>query len=116
MKKPQGTGAAKSASVAQEETCKVCNEGISNPICPECLEKQMQAFFGERIGITNTFAKKLATVATLWMDGASWCIICGKEMGVCAHCYSADVFDEVREEYPELEEEFLTHFNYYLSS
>ena len=132
MKQPQKSNAAEASAIessaAQEvckeayekygtntaSTCAVCSEGISNPICPECLEKQMQAFFGERVGKANTYVKKLTKIAMLHNDRASWCIKCGKEMGVCTHCFSSEVFDMVSQEYPELEHEFLLHFNYYL--
>ncbi len=101
---------------AEEQKCVVCDEGISNPVCPECLEKQMQAFFGEKTGMQNNFIKKLAKISLAENTRSSWCVCCGKQMAVCTHCFSSEVFDMVKEDYPDLKQDFLLHFNYYLSS
>ena len=99
-----------------EGTCVVCDEGISNPICAQCLEKQMQAFFGERLGRPNYFVKRLARIAMAQNEVASHCALCRKPMGVCAHCFCKEALKNVALESPELEEEFLLHFDYHLSS
>lgn len=100
----------------ETETCAICSEGISNPICPDCLASQMQAFFGENVGKRNHFVQRLAKIAMANVTVASWCVLCKKPMAVCTHCYSSAVHDELLADYPELEHEFLLHFNYFLKS
>ncbi len=99
-----------------QETCAVCDEGITNPICAQCLEQQMQAFFGEKSGRPNLFIKRLAMMAMAQHAEASYCVVCSKAMGVCAHCFADGALHHVRAEYPELEEDFLLHFDYHLCS
>ena len=66
-------------------------------------------FTGERIPLLSEVLATIPPGRKLYVE-----IKCGKEIGVCTHCFSSEVHDIVYNGYPELEHEFLLHFNYYL--
>jgi len=92
------------------QTCIACQEAITNPICPECLEREIEAWLVEKkpyivpylYGLSDNFMRSWVTM----------CIICGNRMGVCGHCYTKDILDVLRRKAPELEEQFLLMFNF----
>ncbi|MAG60316.1 hypothetical protein CL619_00870 [archaeon] len=86
--------------------CIDCTEVISNPVCSECLGNQMKQVLGEidpalpdRI-VTSNFA------------GDTHCISCGSEMGLCAHCFSKDIYYQIKDVNSVAAEEFLARFDY----
>lgn len=83
--------------------CIECGEGITNPICPDCLAKEMICW-------NPDLDKILVTPSS--DDGDVKCIICGSRMSICAHCYSRDVHDFIAENDPDKREEFIDTFNY----
>jgi len=93
----------KQAQIKQEDAvCIVCREGITNPICPECLAKEA-IYWKPELEDTLTTPTSRGTVR---------CIFCGKGMDLCAHCYSMDIYDIIKEKYPELAEEFIRNFDF----
>ena len=97
-----------------EEKCVVCEDAITNPICPECLEKEVKHWLSDNhsslipkmrdyTGIFNTFTH----------DGVD-CVICGSNMNVCAHCYCKEVHGFLRNQLGKDAEEFLFSFNFEL--
>jgi len=84
----------------EDAVCIVCREGITNPICPECLAKEMR-YWKPGIG--------LATPAHVDGTGVT-CMFCGTEFSICAHCYSRDIYEHIRDQYPDLAQEFLDMF------
>jgi hypothetical protein len=99
-----------------EEKCVICDEAITNPICPECLERQVMYWIAE--------SNKPSLVPILRGVGASvkafthentTCIVCNENMNVCPHCYCSEVYMWlIDNEYGELAAGFLRHFNYEL--
>ncbi|HHE36856.1 MAG TPA: hypothetical protein ENL16_03525 [Candidatus Woesearchaeota archaeon] len=97
--------------------CEVCEEVITQPVCPACLEREMIEWLvqkekdEDKAGLID-FIKK----TTISLRGHGYaqtkCVICGKNMRVCAHCYCKEILDYINKEYPELEEEFITHFDF----
>lgn len=85
----------------EDATCVICRDGITNPICPECLAKEMTGWRPELRSILLSPDRGEYTVK---------CMFCGKGMSICAHCYSHDIYDLVGEKYPELAEEFMDTF------
>jgi hypothetical protein len=85
-----------------DANCIICREGITNPICPECLAKEIGHWRPE-------LKSSMATPAS---TGYSRCMICGKGMSICAHCYSRDIYELIKEEFPWLAEEFIERFDF----
>ena len=96
-------------------SCEVCRDVITQPVCPECLEKEMVEWLiykkGKNIELIN-FIKKTTKSFEAYGYIDTKCIICGEKMRVCAHCYCKEIFDYINGRYPELEEEFITHFDF----
>lgn len=92
---------------AQIPQCVICQEAITNPICPACLAKEIKVWLREK---KPEWINKVVEPENN-MYGTK-CISCGRGMSICAHCYSYDFYNYLLEEAPELAEEFLEHFNY----
>ena len=85
--------------------CVECNEIITNPICSECLAKKMQT-------VIKQYNPRLATdIIGIKIPGETKCLFCKEEMGLCAHCFSKDIYEELREEDPEFAEVFWSRFD-----
>ncbi len=98
-----------SESDLHQYSCRECDEVITNPLCPGCVARGVEQW------------------ALIWMPeliprlqiGQSFgtgthCIICNRDMGVCAHCYSKEIYEMIMQAVPELGEEFLQSFNFEL--
>ena len=89
-----------------EFSCVECGDVITNPVCPDCLAAQMQVMVGER---DSLLARE---IKGSFIPGGSLCAHCGQEMGLCAHCFSKDVYQFILENDPMLAREFLTCFDF----
>lgn len=89
-----------------QNVCVVCEEGITNPICPECLAREIKSWNAK---IWNTVPM---VYGDEFIDGGVRCLFCGKSMSICAHCYSREVYDSLTESGLEIAEEFMETFNY----
>ncbi|MBR9691972.1 hypothetical protein GOV06_04240 [Candidatus Woesearchaeota archaeon] len=97
----------KQAQIQNEDAlCIVCREAITNPLCPECLAKEVGEWLRYRI-------PSLAGEFT-WprYETGVKCIKCGSHMGICAHCYLKDIYDSMWEITPMLAAEFLETFDF----
>src|SRR3989338_8718590 len=93
----------KTAPFAQ---CVECEDIITNPVCPDCLTKQRRQMVGE-------YDLELAAqIDSIRIDGATPCIGCGQKMGLCAHCFSKDVYLQIKETHPSIAKEFLARFDF----
>ncbi|HLD34171.1 MAG TPA: hypothetical protein VJB66_05565 [Candidatus Nanoarchaeia archaeon] len=89
-------------------SCVVCDEMITNPICPDCLAKQMRSWVNE----TNpTLAERIDGFN---MSGDVSCLFCGQGMSICAHCYSRDVYEQIALHDKKLAREFMARFDFEL--
>ncbi|HIH11022.1 TPA: hypothetical protein HA241_02445 [Candidatus Woesearchaeota archaeon] len=86
--------------------CIECDEVITNPICGECLAGEMKVMIGEQ----NRKLGRL--VHGFEVDGATVCLLCHKNMGLCAHCMSKDMYEYLIEEDEELADEFMARFDF----
>jgi len=86
--------------------CIECNEAITNPICSECLAVRMQVMVKE---YDPKLAKEIKGFA---FEGGTTCLFCKKQMGLCAHCFSKDVYHYLEEKNQEIAEEFLSRFDF----
>ena len=91
-----------------QKQCIQCQEGITNPICPECLAREIAIWRPE----LKTVISKPFTDDTYSAEDYVNCLFCGREMSICAHCYTKEAYESVLFWYPEYAEEFIDTFNY----
>jgi len=90
-----------------ENRCVECQQIIENPICPRCLGREIKQWLKEKV-------PELATILEITPNYGTGtkCIFCNKDVAICAHCFSKDVYLEVTKLRPELSEDFISCFNY----
>ena len=87
-------------------SCVVCDETITNPICPDCLARQMRSWLHE-------LKPKLAEqIDGFHLSGDVNCVLCGQGMSICAHCYSRDVYEQIALHNKKLAREFIARFDF----
>ncbi|MFC1801506.1 hypothetical protein ACFLZB_03500 [Nanoarchaeota archaeon] len=86
--------------------CTVCNEAITNPVCPECLAKSISVWLAEK---DPSLAQDIHGFET---EGPTNCIFCGKNMAVCAHCFSRDIYDYLSQKNSKIAKEFAARFDF----
>lgn len=87
--------------------CVECDEVITNPVCPNCLAQKMRIFISQH---NKILAKQISGFSS--EEGETSCILCGKKMSLCAHCFSKDIYEFLEEKNSELAKEFLNHFDF----
>ncbi|MBU0666773.1 MAG: hypothetical protein ABIC91_06550 [Nanoarchaeota archaeon] len=96
--------------------CKICQEAATNPICPDCIEKEIAAWLIEtRPDLVPGLQRK--TDELYDGSGETKCIICNQNVGVCSYCYTKEIFKWLDEYEPDLPEflllkNFNHHFHY----
>jgi hypothetical protein len=86
--------------------CVDCQDIITQPICSHCLHSQMKVMVGE-------FDPELASeIDPCEISGDTNCIQCGKEMGLCAHCYSKDVYLQIKSKNENIAAQFIARFDF----
>ncbi len=88
--------------------CTMCEEPITNPLCPDCLGQAVSAWLNEQR------PRKVAALQNLTNSWKSQhgehCIRCGQSFVLCTYCYTKDVFNWLRD--GELQVQFLRHFDF----
>ena len=94
--------------------CTLCDEAVTNPICVDCLSREMEAWFNET---KPSLVNEMKDIASLYlgMEPLHSCIICGKEMTVCRHCFTKEIFEGLIKGNKNMEEDFIRQFNYELT-
>ena len=93
---------------AMQNRCLDCDDIITNPICPDCLAKKMRLVVGEH---NPDLAKEIISTT---VDGETTCITCGAGMGICAHCFSKDIYELLVEKSYTHTKEFMSRFDFFL--
>ncbi|MEK6901933.1 MAG: hypothetical protein AABX37_06315 [Nanoarchaeota archaeon] len=88
--------------------CVECEEVITNPICADCLADHMNVMLLEH----DPNLKDVVQGAKI--EGNTICISCGQGMGLCAHCFSKDVYLFLKEQNSPAAEQFLAYFDFEL--
>lgn len=99
---------------AQEEICGICNEAITNPICQDCLEKEVIHWLSIK---KPELIKHIRGTKGLFLGFETApvrCVICGKNMKVCAHCFAEEIHEAIAEHDAERAEDFKKVFNFEL--
>jgi hypothetical protein len=88
--------------------CIDCDDIITNPVCSECLATQMKVMISE-------YDENLAQdIVVCDVEGATLCMHCTKPMGLCAHCFSRDVYEQISQKNGDLADEFMARFDFNL--
>lgn len=76
------------------DLCYSCMQIISNPICPECFSKEIQAWIRDK-NLKNYELKninnelKILTIRAQENPSETPCILCGfKRVNLCTHCFT----------------------------
>jgi len=84
-----------SQAVEQEYLCSLCFEPITNPICPNCLTKELRVWLKDypafRNRLLNRVAKRLKP-----SKGNCQCIFCNNsDYSICPYCFTEIVLKEL---------------------
>ena len=88
--------------------CVECNEVITNPICSECIAREIKEMVAE---YDENLANKIDGFK---IEGETCCISCGSLMALCAHCFSKDMYEFLNENNKVIAKEFLNRFDFEL--
>jgi hypothetical protein len=86
--------------------CVECNEVITNPICSSCLSQSMRDMVSQN---DPELAKEIIGVEVL---GDTCCIRCGNKMGLCAPCFSYDIYNFLETRNKLLAQDFMGRFDF----
>jgi hypothetical protein len=95
--------------ITKEHACRDCKQVVTNPMCPGCVAKGVEQW----ALIWMPEIVPLLKVEPSHGTGTK-CILCSRDMSMCAHCYSKEIYGLVVEAIPELGEQFLQSFNFEL--
>jgi hypothetical protein len=88
----------------------MCDDAITNPVCPACLHKGVRQWLLEQRELRLAAEVLDATVQDI-VAGSTNCIKCRSPMAVCAYCYTKDIFDVIKRR-PALVDNYLIYFNF----
>ncbi|MBW2971229.1 hypothetical protein KY320_03655 [Candidatus Woesearchaeota archaeon] len=89
--------------------CTVCQQAITNPICPECWERQLlQWALVEDISLMPLI-EQISKLPSLGNE-ITTCILCGSKMHVCTFCMAEEFLEFLKLERPKLVESFAFNF------
>lgn len=94
----------------QDEACVLCGEAITNPICVNCLEREMEYWLMDKKLVS--LIRDSTKIFRVYTHYATRCIICGRNMNVCNYCYVKEISKLIKSS--RIMKEFLTQFNYEL--
>ncbi|MBU0471313.1 MAG: hypothetical protein KKF89_05880 [Nanoarchaeota archaeon] len=91
--------------------CVLCKEIITNPVCIECIEREIEAWLYE---VKPELIEELKTKTTeISVDtGETNCILCHDSMSICTYCYTSHIFEWLKTRVPELIREFRKFFDF----
>ncbi|MBS1267073.1 MAG: hypothetical protein MAG795_01044 [Candidatus Woesearchaeota archaeon] len=95
-----------------ETNCLSCEDSITNPLCVDCLKKQLLVWTYEK-------APKLTSLVDNIMDQhiqetQTLCIFCGQQVKVCSFCVTTEMLSLIKQKNPDLVENFVNHFGFYI--
>ncbi|MBI4448693.1 hypothetical protein HY641_01545 [Candidatus Woesearchaeota archaeon] len=104
------------ANIKRFSICQVCDEGVTNPICPGCLEQESTQFLLDHKPTLIPLLRARSKIFNVPMDAVSICVSCGDAIKVCPHCYCKEIALWLYEDHPNIARQFVTTFNYELKS
>jgi len=95
-------------------TCPICGDIIDNPICPGCIQEEIEQWLSDKNPMyPNNIRKSIAHFENKEINGPK-CIKCNKQVEICPYCFIKDINSIIKEKYPELLDEFHTFFGFCL--
>ena len=95
-----------------EERCVICQEAITNPICPECLHREVEHWLADTMPSLVGKVREYTEIFDTYRHDVTKCVICGRNMTVCAHCFCKDIYELLEKELGGMAENFLFSFNF----
>ena len=102
----------------QHYLCDVCSEAVTNPICPLCIETEIEAW----LTLYPDLRKKLLPMLNIYLkkinekiEDSTQCIKCkNKRASVCPYCFAQEVLGELKKLNANkiVLKEFLEFFNF----
>ena len=99
--------------------CEICNEPITNPICPVCLSAEIDIWSTNYPNLRRELVPRLKRYLRKLQQQtkeAVQCIKCNENrISICSYCFIKEVLDELDELETSriIKKEFLQFFNYY---
>jgi len=95
--------------------CEECDEAITNPICPDCLERQIIAWLMERNKevLVMKIRERMKLIKSQSNSSKSNvnCVICKNKLSICPHCTSNEILKALKKE-RRLSSDFMSLFDY----
>ena len=95
-----------------DTSCMICGEVITNPICTECLAREIEDWLISKKPNLIPTIRLLAEIAEPREESLTTCIFCGKIIDTCMYCFTQEVLEFLQNICPELVDSFLEHFSY----
>ncbi len=97
-----------------ENTCIACQEAVTNPICQECLEKEIEFWLKRHKPRLISELRRKTREFIVMTDYSSNinCIFCKKNFNACAYCYTEFIQEWLAKKTPSLIPNFRTFFNF----
>jgi hypothetical protein len=76
--------------------CEICNEPISNPLCPVCLTTEIEAWLTLYPSLRQDLIPRLEKKFKHSIKDAVQCIKCNNQSSVCPLCFTKTVLNELR--------------------
>tara|TARA_Y100000310_G_C20607884_1_gene776482 strand:- start:708 stop:1079 length:372 start_codon:yes stop_codon:yes gene_type:complete len=98
--------------------CELCNEPVTNPICPECLVREIEIWASNYPNLKRELVPRLKKyLRKLREQPAEFikCIQCKEnEVPLCPYCFIREVLDELEfiDATRQTKKEFLKFFNF----
>ena len=100
-------------SLDWDKVCMSCGEGISHPVCPQCLEREMIAWARVEAPFMVELIENMIDSTPLTGEHNS-CIFCGESFNVCSYCSAKEVLQFLKAEMPMLVEGFVEQFRMFI--
>lgn len=99
--------------IKPEKLCMACGEAVTNPICPDCLARELEYWLNDRSRQLLPELRKQTKEFKLMAYGRTHtCVLCNTKMNFCSYCYIEYVYDWLKTKLPRSTEEFTHNFGY----
>ncbi|MEK6952130.1 MAG: hypothetical protein AABX29_03875 [Nanoarchaeota archaeon] len=94
--------------------CIACQEAITNPVCQDCLEEEIETWLKKREPkLIPRLRKQTEEFKAITIsEGSVPCIFCKNDMNSCAYCYTGFIEEWLRKKHPRLVPEFKLFFDF----
>jgi hypothetical protein len=84
----------------QDHRCVLCDEAITNPLCLRCMEKEVSSWVVDIDPMLLCELKEITSSFRGYTKSTDHCVMCGKHLTVCSHCYYTEVKDILKSNVP----------------